>query len=370
MKLAFIMLVGLVTLNPCWASHNSSADYWSLEAFFADFPKQAQLAADFDKLVQGPSLPLNVEQKEPIRIFVVYPSHQVSDYWRRSIASLTGRLDELKIQYQIYNHHTRPSVALEQQQRLIEKAERYKPDYLIFTLDVNEHESVIGHILEQKKVKLILQNITTPYRAWHDNPPFMYVGFDHITGTRMLHQYFSEQFPRANYGLVYRSPGYVSEMRGDSFIHMQQLTGSTLVESVYSDGSKHGATLAVQDMLKHAQTQHLDFIYACSTDVAFGITNAIVKSSGLERPIAVNGWGGGDKELEAILNGELDVTVMRMNDDNGVAMAEAMKLVLQGQEALIPQVYSGDFKLIDKRIHPATLEQYKQRAFRYSSHTE
>lgn len=370
MKPVVIMLVGLMMLNPCWAAQNSSSQYWSLDEFFQTFPKQAQLAADFDKLVQGPSAPLNVEQKEPLRIFVVYPSHQVSDYWRRSIASLTARLDELNIQYQIYNHHTRPSVALEQQQRLIEKAERYQPDYLIFTLDVNEHAGLIGHILEQKKMKLILQNITTPYRAWHDNPPFMYVGFDHVTGTKMLHQYYSEQFPQAHYGLVFRSPGYVSEMRGDSFIHMQQAAGASLVGSVYSDGSKHGAALAVQSVLRQAQTQPLDFIYACSTDVAFGITAAIARTPELKRPIAVNGWGGGDKELEAILTGELDVTVMRMNDDNGVAMAEAMKLSLQGQDALIPQVYSGDFKLVDKRIHPATLEQYKQRAFRYSSRTE
>ncbi|MCE2573125.1 substrate-binding domain-containing protein [Motilimonas eburnea] len=370
MKLAVTILIGLVMLNPCWASHNSSSEYWSLDDFWQAFPQQARLAADFDKLVQGPGQPLSVKQQAPLRIFVVYPGHQVSDYWRRSIASLTGRLDELNIQYQIYNHHTRPSVALEQQQRLIEKAERYQPDYLIFTLDVSEHASLIGHILEQKKMKLILQNITTPYRAWQDNPPFMYVGFDHVTGTKMLHQYFREHFPRAHYGLVFRSPGYVSEMRGDSFIHMQHASGSTLVDSVYTDGSRHGAALAVQQMLTQENDQPLDFIYACSTDVAFGITTAIGRTEKLTRPIAVNGWGGGDKELEAILAGELDVTVMRMNDDNGVAMAEAMKLSLQGQDALIPQVYSGDFKLVDKRIHPATLEQYKKRAFRYSSRTE
>ena len=39
----------------------------------------------------------------------------------------------------------------------------------------------------------------------------------------------------------------------------------------------------------------------------------------------INGWGGGSAELEAIERGDLDVTVMRMNDDTGIAMAEAIK---------------------------------------------
>ncbi|MCE2596170.1 substrate-binding domain-containing protein [Motilimonas cestriensis] len=369
MKLNFSLLAGLFLIaSTGFAQSNSSSEYWSLDEFYQTFPEQIKLSSDFEKLVQGQSQPLSVEQDEEIRIFVVYPGHQVSDYWRRSIASLTARLDELNIRYQIYNHYTRPTVAVEQQQRLIEKAERYQPDYFIFTLDVSEHANLIAHVLEQHKMKLILQNITTPYKAWQANPPFMYVGFDHVEGTKLLHSYFTQHYPKARYGLVYRSPGYVSEMRGDSFIRMQQATGAQLVDSHYSDASKHSAAMATRDMLK--EHQQVDFIYACSTDVAFGITSALAREEQLTHKIAVNGWGGGEKELDAILSGELDVTVMRMNDDNGVAMAEAIKLDLQGQAKLIPQVFSGDFKLVDKRIHPAKLEEYKKRAFRYSLASE
>ncbi|MDO6526054.1 substrate-binding domain-containing protein [Motilimonas sp. 1_MG-2023] len=367
MKLIFSLLAGcLFTASIGFAQSNSSSEYWPLDEFYQAFPQQVELSRNFEQLVQGESQPLTVEQDKEIRIFVVYPGHQVSDYWRRSIASFTARLDELNIHYQIYNHYTRPTVAVEQQQRLIEKAERYQPDYLIFTLDVSEHANLIAHVLEQKKMKLILQNITTPYKAWQANPPFMYVGFDHVEGTKLLHGYFTQHYPKAKYGLVYRSPGYVSEMRGDSFIRMQEAAGAQLVDSHYSDASKHGAAVATRDMLKkHPQ---VDFVYACSTDIAFGITAALARDSQFEgHKIAVNGWGGGDKELDAILSGELDVTVMRMNDDNGVAMAEAIKLDLQGRAKLIPQVFSGDFKLVDKRIHPAKLEEYKKRAFRYSS---
>ena len=365
MKLTFTLIVGLFLFIANSHATSTAPAYWSLDEFNQKFPAQVKLADDFNQIVQGDSQPLTVPQAREIRIFVVYPGHQVSDYWHRSIASLTARLDELKIKYRIYNHYTRPTVAIEQQQRLIDKAERYQPDYFIFTLDVLEHASLIEHVLEQKKMKLILQNITTPYKAWQDTPPFFYVGFDHVEGTKLLHEYFNQRYPKAKYGLVYRSPGYVSEMRGDSFIRMQQTAGAELVDAHYSDASKHGAAIATRKMLE--EHQQIDFIYACSTDVAFGITSALARQGGLDHKIAVNGWGGGEKELEAILSGELDVTVMRMNDDNGVAMAEAIKLDLQGQAQQIPQVYSGDFKLVDKRIHPRQLEEYKKRAFRYSS---
>jgi len=78
----------------------------------------------------------------------------------------------------------------------------------------------------------------------------------------------------------------------------------------------------------------------------------------------LNGWGGGAVELEAIRNGLLDVTVMRMNDDTGVAMAEAI-----GQDMLllpVPTVYSGEFALVDGNTSEADLEALKAKAFRYS----
>ncbi len=57
---------------------------------------------------------------------------------------------------------------------------------------------------------------------------------------------------------------------------------------------------------------------------------------------------------------------MRMNDDNGVAMAEAIKLDITSQSNKIPLIYSGQFVLIDKNIDDVKLDSLKQKAFRYS----
>ncbi len=57
---------------------------------------------------------------------------------------------------------------------------------------------------------------------------------------------------------------------------------------------------------------------------------------------------------------------MRMNDDNGVAMAEAVKLDIHGLEEFVPTIYSGEFKMVKKGIRKTKLQEYKKRAFRYT----
>lgn len=79
----------------------------------------------------------------------------------------------------------------------------------------------------------------------------------------------------------------------------------------------------------------------------------------------INGWGGGSAELDAIAKKELDVTVMRMNDDTGIAMAEAIKLDLEHKP--VPTVFSGDFEIVTKNDSPERLSKLKKYAFRYSN---
>lgn len=55
---------------------------------------------------------------------------------------------------------------------------------------------------------------------------------------------------------------------------------------------------------------------------------------------------------------------MRMNDDTGVAMTEAIKWDLEGKT--MPLVYSGDFEVVTKQDPAASIEKLKARAFRYS----
>ncbi|MFA0552915.1 substrate-binding domain-containing protein [Vibrio lentus] len=358
-----LMLLGLAVFSAPALSHGTHVlnGYWEYQDYLSKFPEQKVLTDKMIEAVQNHPVPLRKIQDEPITISVVYPGQQISDYWVRNIEAFEKRLDKLRINYQINQVFTRVNADITQQSISLQEAIENKTDYLIFTLDTTRHRKFIEHVLTSTDTKLILQNITTPVRSWADRQPFMYVGFDHATGSLKLAEYFkSNSKSDSQYSVLYRSEGYISDARGDTFIHdVNTDTNFALKSSFYTKSDKESGYQAAK--ISIAKDKDLDFIYACATDVALGAADAIRESG---RDILLNGWGGGSAELEAIERGDLDVTVMRMNDDTGIAMAEAIKWDLTG--LAVPTVYSGDFELVTKEDSPERISELKQRAFRYS----
>ncbi|GGB48229.1 hypothetical protein GCM10011502_21890 [Oceanisphaera marina] len=213
--------------------------------------------------------------------------------------------------------------------------------------------------------KVILMNITTPLKHLGTRQPFFYVGFDHKEGTRLLTRAINKMTGKqVNYLMLYGIRGYVSHARGDEFIRLTaEQPGFAMNQAFYTDINREKARQAVLQTL--ASKHNINLIYACTTDIALGAMDAL-KTLNKEEHIILNGWGGGSAELEALANGHLDVTVMRMNDDSGVAMAEAIRLDQTGKAHLIPLVYSGNFAVVDKYTSPQELERLKDYAFRYS----
>ncbi len=338
------------------------SEYWGYREFLDHFPEQNRLTGKLAGVVNSAPVPLSVKQKQVVNISVIYPGEQVSDYWRRNIVAFRKRMDELSIDYRITQIFTRPNADIDQQSQFLNDALSSHADYLVFTLDTGRHKKFIEHVLYHSETKLILQNITTPVVEWSEHQPFMYVGFDHATGSRLLAEYIKSVYSApVHYGLLYFSPGYISDVRGDTFVHaLNQAGGYYLQSSYYTRANKESAYHATHKLVD--MYPKLDFIYACSTDVALGAVEAL-KSLG-RTDIRVNGWGGGSAELEAISRGELAVTVMRMNDDTGVAMAEAIKWDLEGKP--VPTVYSGSFEILPAGSEKKRIAQLKKQAFRYS----
>ncbi len=136
-----------------------------------------------------------------------------------------------------------------------------------------------------------------------------------------------------------------------------------LKDSYFVGFDRAKARLAALEVLTaHPQ---LKFIFSASTDIALGVIDAI-KEKGLQGRVITNGWGGGSAELEAIEAGDLSFTVMRMNDDNGVAMADAIALAQNAREKEVPVIYSGDIVLVESSMSSKEIEALKTRAFRYS----
>jgi len=333
-----------------------------------EYLKDKQNRSTFDNFIttiKNPSIPITKQQTKPVKIYMIYPGEQISDYWRRSKSSFEARMKELNIKYQLIDYFTKPTIQLGKQANALFDALQHDTDYLIFTLDAKKHYKFISVILNKNKPKLILQNITTPLKSFNSKQPLLYDGFDHVIGSKILaDHYIKTEKKGAKYAVMYGPVGYVSSMRGDQFIkYISKNSEFKLLDSYYTDFNKKKAKLATIDLVENHKD--IDFIYACSTDIALGVIEGLKITKKLGK-IKVNGWGGGSSEIDALLKKELDFTVMRINDDNGVAMAEAIKYDLEGKSSKIPLIFSGEFKLIKKDITTKELKGLKKRAFRYS----
>lgn len=332
--------------------------FWTIDEYVQHHPIQKSLMQQFEKVVQAQSVPITQTQKK-IKISILYPGNQMTDYWQRSQKSFEERMKELNIEYEI-NAVFVDENDVKMLQNKLKEILSHNSDYLFFTLNIDGHKKLISQLISQQKPKLILQNITTPLKEWGENQPFMYVGFDHIEGTKLLAGYFQTKFPQGSkYLMLYHNQGYVSQMRGDSFINMLN-SSHKLDGSFYTYVNKE---IAKTTVLEYKNIHDIDFIYNCSTDIAIGASEAL-DALKLQNKIIINGWGGGSGELDLLENKKLDVTVMRMNDDNGVAMAEAIKLDLLHQK--VPLIYSGKFEIVDTSTSKEHIEELKKRAFRYS----
>ena len=360
MKYLFSILLFYISLVSLQASESK---YYQIDEYIKTY-NQESISKNFIKSIQDNASSLQNKNKK-VKIVMVYPGNQISDYWRKSKLSFQRRLDELNINYELIDFFTKPAIQIKEQSKQLFYAMKDNTDYLIFTLDVRKHAKFVERIISKKSPKLILQNITTPLKIWKGRQPFLYVGFDHYIGSKLIADYYIKQTKgKGKYAILYGSNGYVSYMRGNKFIeYVSKNSDLKVVHEYYTNFNKEKARKATLDLLKI--DKDIKFIYACSTDIAFGVIEAL-KEMNLFGKIKVNGWGGGDKELELIEKNELDLTVMRMNDDNGIAMAEAVKLDIKGQARKVPSIYSGEFVLVKKGIKTKQLVKLRKKAFRYT----
>jgi autoinducer 2-binding protein LuxP len=354
----WLLLIAAAGIMPVQAA--GPGDYWRFDQYYDMYPEQRPWLDELRQAVTREPVPLAAgTQQRPVRIAQVYPGLQVSSYWSDSEASLIGRLKDLGIEYELKTRYTTPNTQLGEQIRQIHELLAWDPDYLIYTLDSPRQRMLIERLIQNTDTRLILQNITTPLKEWEQRQPFMYVGFDHTEGARLLARYFAERFPDAEFGVLFRSKGLVSQMRGTGFLQALPETHQ-LQSSYYSDSSREGGRDAALRLL--AEHPSLDYIYACSTDVALGALDAVEH---LERSdVVVNGWGGGPEEVEQLRAGRLPVVLMRMSDEAGIAIAEAIRRDLSGLP--VARVYSGQFVVLDDGMTSAEIHRHEARAHRYS----
>lgn len=270
------ILLGLAFMPGLVLGGDFSDQVWTYSAYEEAHPSQVTDYAHFNSLVQNESPPdVEVPSTAPISIVMVYPGKQVSDYWRRSQQSFEARMKQAGVNYTLDVLFTQSATDVRKQESFINRALKKRPDYMVYTLDAIRHKTVVERIVGRSTTKLILQNITTPLKAWEGSQPFLYVGFDHEIGSKMLaDRYIELTKGEGNYAVLFGPPGYVSEMRGDTFIqHVSKNSNLHMSTSYYVGFDRKRAKAATLDLLSHSTD--LQFIYACSTDIALGAMDAL-----------------------------------------------------------------------------------------------
>lgn len=62
----------------------SAGEYWSVDEYFLKNQGEKKKFAAFDKVVQQKASVSHPRKQKPVKIIMVYPGKQASDYWRRS----------------------------------------------------------------------------------------------------------------------------------------------------------------------------------------------------------------------------------------------------------------------------------------------
>jgi autoinducer 2-binding periplasmic protein LuxP len=367
----------LVALAVVWASsgaHAQEADFW--EHYEVPGFSQEQFDA-FRATVTDDAVPVSVAVDAPVTIAMVFPSLDLSDAWARGHAGLVGRLEELEIPYQLDTFGTsHDDHALQLAHLETTMARGY--DYVIVgPTEILVQMSMLEELIEAG-IGVIVWNYTTPLQEWGEarypdgGQPLAYVGFSHAEGGQILGDYFVERLgnevdgtPRVAH--IRGIPGITDDQRSGVAMERFREAGFEIVHETHANWARDQGYAATLNIV--GAYPDVNHIHIVSTAMAIGAVEAL-EEVGRTGDILINGWGGGAEEQIHLLDGRLHATVMRMQDDWGVALAEIIKYDLEGRIDEVPLGISGGMQLVDDTFTQEQIDEILEYAFRYSGDLE
>lgn len=326
-------------------------------------PGDKALMDELLAVVQAPAVATTHDYERPLKLAVMFPSLETSDAWARLNIAMRSRLDELAVPYEATEFMIQ-SGEHDRQHAQIEQALAQDFDYIIigpseYQVQKSNLERMAG------ETNVMVMNVVNPFTDLHgtDRMPLTHVGFDHTVGAEALcHWLIEETGGEGTVALVRYIPGLIDSQRSDHFAECVEAGSNIKIIDEYdANGDRELAFTGANALLsKHP---NVTMLHAANTAVALGVLAAATERGVLD-DVIINGWGGGGDELASIQDGGLKVTAFRVNDDWGVAVAEAIRAHAEGQE--VPRVIAATIKTIDHRMTPEEIAAETAYAFRYS----
>lgn len=333
-------------------------------------PVQVQIDQEklirFQQTVNEPAVPINAKLNNPVRIAIIYPSADISDFWVRNYTAMTKRMMELELPFVIDQYTSRQiehSLQTQHTRTVLNNKESY--DFVIFGPSELELQSNnIQKLASSDKFKTFIWAFHTPNANW-EHQPDAWFDFSSAMGAEALCRYVIERLGdniefAANRGI----PGITDTQRSQGFIDCVEDKGDWLNNyEHFGQYQKLGGSDGVKLFLDNFP--EVEMIHNANTAMTMGAVDALREANKLSE-IFVTGWGGTAKEIEKIKMGELSATPMRMSDDLGVATAESIKLHLEKRELETPRLYLGRILVVHNEMTNLELDAYTEETFRYS----
>ncbi|WP_325895452.1 substrate-binding domain-containing protein [Grimontia sp. NTOU-MAR1] len=321
----------------------------------------------FQQTVSEPPVPLFIETlNKPIRIAIIYPSADISDFWIKNFKAMTKRLLALKVPYEVHEFTSKQiehSLQTQYTKQVLSAEQPY--DFVIFgPSELDLQADNIQKLSASHQFKTFIWAFHTPNDEWTAQPDAWF-DFSSAMGADVLCEHAIKYLGKevefaANRGI----PGITDTQRSQGFIDCVEQEGDWLnIYEHFGQYQKLGGADGVRLILNNFP--EVAMIHNANTAMTMGAVEALGEAGRLS-DIYVTGWGGTAKEIEKIRAGELDATPMRMSDDLGVATAEAIKYHLQNRASEVPLIYLGRITVVHNQMEERELNRLTREAFRYS----
>lgn len=336
-------------------------DYWIPGEVNADGKLEALQA-----VVGAEAVPYAGMLDKPIQIALIYPSADVSDFWARNYLALTKRLDQLNIKYETTEFASRQiehSLQSTYASQVAQDADLY--DFVIFgPSELATQADNISKLAGTEGFSTFVWAFHTPLK-YLDPQPDGWFDFSSAAGALTMCDYMlgrlgNDVTMAMNRGI----PGITDNQRSGDFKACVEEKGNwTTAYEHYGEyqreGGFEGTTLIMQAY------PEATIIHNANTAMAMGSVEAQIAMD-KTKEIFSTGWGGTGLELDAIREGTLDATPMRMGDDVGAATAEAIRAHLEDRADDLPMVFLGRITIAHDQMSAEELDALQTEAFRFS----
>ena len=320
--------------------------------------------AALQAVVGAPATPMANPPSEPVKIAVVYPSQDVSDFWLRSYLAMEARLNELGLPFVATQFASNMGDFLLQSTYAEQVAEE-DYEYVIFgPSEIFAQQDDMRRLMDAGK-KVIVLNYDTPIQEWGDDQPMLYTTFSHLFGALNICNWVVENLgTEGTYAMIRGIPGGIDDQRSGGFRDcLTEKSNWKMAYEHYGQFQREGGFNGAQ--LITSGYPEVTLLHNANTAMAMGAISA-VQAADLGDKVFVTAWGGTGDELDALRRGELGATPMRMSDDVGVSMAEVIRADIEGRGDEMPLVFLGRIDIVSGASGPDVVDAFEKEAFRYT----